>query len=107
MPRRVDEIQLVRFAVARRVRHAHGVELDRNASLTLEVERVEDLFLHLALLHRARGFDQAVGERRLAMIDVRDDAEVADMIELQAGSGLVACTKRRPREARGSESGSS
>ena len=66
-----------------RVRHAHGVELDRDAALALEVERVEHLLLHLALLQRARRLDQPVGQRRLAVIDVRDDAEVADMIELQ------------------------
>ena len=83
--RRIDEVELVRLAVARRVRHAHGVELDRDAALTLEVERVEHLFLHFALLQRARRFDQAVGKRRFAMIDVRDDAEVADVIELQCG----------------------
>ena len=66
-----------------RVVHPHGVELDRDAALALEVERVEHLLLHLALLERARGLDQPVGQRGLAVIDVRDDAEVADVVELQ------------------------
>ena len=83
MSRRVDEVELVLLAVARRVLHAHGVELDRDAALTLEVERVEHLLLHLALLERAGDLDQAVGEGGLAVIDMRDDAEVADLLEFQ------------------------
>ncbi len=85
--RRVDEVELVRLAAVRGVGHAYGVELDRDAALALEVERVEHLRLHLALLQHARGFDQPVGERRLAMVDVRDDAEITDVIELQRRSG--------------------
>ena len=45
------------------------------------VERVEDLRLHLPLLQGASGLDQTVGERRLPVIDVGDDAEVADVVE--------------------------
>jgi hypothetical protein len=57
--------------------------LDRDASLALEVERVEHLLLHLTLLQRPGRLDQAVGQRGLAVVDVRDDAEVANMVELQ------------------------
>jgi hypothetical protein len=55
----------------------------RTAFSLIVIPRVEDLGLHFALLQHARGLDQAVGERRLAVIDVGDDAEVADMVELQ------------------------
>jgi hypothetical protein len=97
--RRVDQVQLVVLAVARRVAHAHGVELDRDPALALEVERVEHLGLHLALLQHARVLDQAVGERRLAVIDVGDDAEVPDMVELQrrVGQGRRPGARLRPR----------
>ncbi len=81
--RSVDEVQLVRAPVARIVAHADGVELDGDAPLALEVECVEYLRLHLALLKHAGGFDQSVGERGLAVIDVRDNAEIADVVELQ------------------------
>ena len=40
--------------------------------------RVEELLLHLALLQRAGGLDQPVGQRGFAVVDVRDDAEVAN-----------------------------
>jgi hypothetical protein len=56
------------------------VALDRDALLALEVHRVEELLLHLALLDRLRVLEQAVGKGRLAVVDVRDDAEVADVV---------------------------
>src|SRR5437762_667497 len=98
MARRVDKVQLVLLAVERDVRHAHGVELDGDASLALEVECVENLGLHFALLQHASGLDQAIGERGFPVIDVRDDAEVANVIELQVGSRIV--WRERGRERR-------
>ncbi len=90
----VDEIELVVLSVARRIRHPHGVELDGDPALPLEVQSIEHLGLHLALLQHAGGLDEPVGEGRLAVIDVCDDAEVADVLELQRGvSGL--CGMRR------------
>ncbi len=52
--------------------------LDGDAALALEVHGVEDLRLHLARLQRAGDLEEAVCERRLAVVDVRDDREVAD-----------------------------
>src|SRR5258708_321884 len=50
--------------------------LDGDAALALEVHGIEDLFVHFALRERAGHFEQAVGERGFAVIDVRDDAEI-------------------------------
>ena len=47
--RRINQIELVDVAVARLVHHAHGMGLDGDAALPLEVHIVEDLGLHLAL----------------------------------------------------------
>ena len=76
--RRVDQVQDVVLAVVGRVGQPDGVRLDRDAALALEVHAVEDLRLHLARLQRARQLEKPVGERRLAVVDVRDDGEVAD-----------------------------
>ena len=62
------------------------MRLDGDPALALEVHRVEHLGLHLARLQRAGELEEAIGERRLAVIDVRDDREVAD----EAGSMLSA-----------------
>src|SRR5262249_26169458 len=62
----------------------HGLRLDRDAALALEVHVVEHLVLALALGDRAGELDQAVGERRLAVVDVRDDREAAHAFAREA-----------------------
>ena len=54
------------------------MRLDGDAALALEVHRVEHLRLHLARLEGAGDLEKAVGQRRLAVVDVRDDREIAD-----------------------------
>ena len=90
VPRGVDEVELVVHAVRAGVAHPDGVQLDGDPALALEVHRVEQLLAHLALLDRAGGLDEPVGEGRLAVVDVRDDAEVAD-----AGLGHGGNIERR------------
>ena len=82
--RRVDEVELVAAPA-----HAHGLRLDRDAALALELHRVEQLLAHLALGHRAGQLEDAVGERRLAVVDVRDDREVANAVLLKVCSALL------------------
>ena len=75
----VDEVELVGFAVVRLVDHADGVGLDGDAAFALEVHGVEDLGLHLALGQASGELEEAVGEGGFAVVDVRDDREVADV----------------------------
>ena len=80
MPGRVDEIQLVGLAVARLVLQRSRLRLDGDAALALQVHGVEHLLGHLAVRQAAAALDEAVGKRRLAVVDVRDDREVADVL---------------------------
>ncbi len=77
---RVDEVEAVVQAVARRVLEADGPGLDRDPLLPLEVHRVEDLAHHLPPLDRVGQLEQSIGEGRLAVIDVGDDREVAEAV---------------------------
>ena len=70
------------------VGHLDGTRLDRDAALALQLHRVEQLVLHLALRHHAGGEQQPIGQRRLAVVDVGDDAEVAQMVETHGKGGL-------------------
>src|SRR5438552_1205780 len=80
MPGGVDQIQLVQLAVPGVVAHPHGVQLDGDAALALQVHRVQHLLAHKALIERPRKLDQPVRQRRLAVVDVGYDAEVADLV---------------------------
>ena len=82
VPRGVDHVQDVGaarpVAAGRRPRQPDRLRLDRDAPLTLDVHPVEVLGAHLPLVDHAGELEHAVGERRLAVVDVGDDAEVAD-----------------------------
>jgi hypothetical protein len=84
VPRGVDQVEAVGLAVARGVEHRDGVALDGDAALALEIHRVEGLLAHEPMLDRLGQFEDAVRQRRLAMVDMGNDAEVA-----RVGDGLV------------------
>ena len=91
VPGGVDEVEFVGLPVARGVGHGDGVGLDGDAALALEVHVVEQLVALVALGDGAGQLEEAVGKGGLAVVDVRDDAEVADQRE-------VARRRRRGRE---------
>jgi hypothetical protein len=71
------EIEPVFLAVLRGVTHRDRVRLDRDAALAFEIHRIEQLILAFARLDGAGALEQTIRERRLPMVDVRDDAEIA------------------------------
>ena len=79
MTRRVDEVELVGFAIISDVVHANGLAFDGDAAFTLDVHAVKQLGLHVAMSHGAGHLQDAIGERGLTMVDMGDDAEVSDM----------------------------
>ena len=79
MAGRVDEVEDVVLAVLGAIIQAHGLRLDGDAALALDVHGIEHLLLHVARFEPAGRLDEAVGKRRLAVVDMRDDGEVADV----------------------------
>ena len=77
MPRRIDQVELVGLPAGGCVFEGDRIALDRDAPLTLEIHAVEDLIAELSIIDRAAGLDQTVGQGRLPMIDMSDDAEIA------------------------------
>jgi hypothetical protein len=89
MAGRVHEIEDVGLAVLRQVLEAHGLGLDGDAALALDVHAVEDLLGHLACGQRSGGLDQPVGESRFPVVDMGHDGEVADLVERGGHEGLA------------------
>ena len=96
---RVDQVEDVLLSGFRGVMEADRVGLDRDAPLTLQVHRVQHLRFHLAGLQGAGQFEKAVGQRRLAVVDVGDDGEVANMTRIHGP--LCSTADRRARSAGG------
>ncbi len=59
-------------------RHPHGLALDRDAALTLDVHAIQVLGARVTVGDDAGDAEHPVGERRLSVVDVRDDAEIPD-----------------------------
>jgi hypothetical protein len=62
--------------------HLDGVRLDGNASLPLEWHVIKHLVNHLSLGDSTCQFEEAIGESGFAVIDMRDNAEIADVSHL-------------------------
>ena len=77
VPGRIDQIELIGLAIER-VIDRYGARLDRDPALTLEIHVIEQLLAKLALADRAGLQQQLVGKRALAVVDVRNDREIAD-----------------------------
>ena len=89
--RRVDQVELVALPD-----DAHGLRLDRDPALALELHRVEQLLAHLAAGDGLGELEDAVGERRLAVVDVRDDREVADLALVHGLEAMVVAASPHP-----------
>ncbi len=95
----VDEVQVVGFAIARLVRQRHRLRLDGDATLALDRVVVQDLRFHFARGQAATDLDDAVGQGGLAMVDVGDDGEIAD-VPHRIGRHKVAAARRVVRITR-------
>ena len=77
----VDEVEDVLPPVFVRVGDAHGLGLDGDAALALQVHLVQILIAGFAVADQARVFEDTIGQGGFAVVDVGDNAEIADVIQ--------------------------
>ena len=80
MSRGVDQVEVVDLAVARLVTQGCSLRLDGDAALALDIHRIKDLRLHLAVRKAAAEVDDAIGQRRFAVVDMGNDGKITDVI---------------------------
>ncbi len=107
---RVDEVEHVPVP-----RQPDVLRLDGDAALTLDVHAVQVLGAHVALLDHTGDLEHPVGQRRLAVVDVGDDAEVPDAGRIGGRAGHTgpfgswgwcpSIVPRRPTDPGGSRLG--
>ena len=78
----VHQVELILLAILGGVEQPDGLRLDGDTALPLDIHAVEHLLAHLARVQSPAELDHAVGQCGLAVIDVRDDGEVTDILEL-------------------------
>ena len=95
---RVHQVEDVVFAVVGPVVQPHGLGLDGDAPLALQVHGIENLLLHLPRGQPSGFLDQAIRQGRFAVVDVGDDGEVADAGKRgRHGPGLSTSASRASR----------
>ena len=82
MSRCVNQIERIGLAVGMVVFHLDSVALDGDTLLAFEVHIIEHLSLHFALIERVSIFEQAVGQGTFAVVDMRDNTEVANIFHI-------------------------
>ena len=84
---RIDQVQVINLAILRLVLQRSRLGLDGDTALFLDIHRVEYLGLHFAVGQAATQMDDAISERRLAVIDVGDDGEITNVIHAASKKG--------------------
>ncbi len=82
VPRGVDQIEDVFLTVFALVGHLNGVALDGDAPLSLQIHVIQGLLLQLTVGNRPGRLEQTVGQGALSVVDVCDDAKVADVLHI-------------------------
>ena len=77
VPRCINQVQLVSLPILRLVEHRDRMRLDGDAAFALQIHRVQQLRRHIACGDRASAMQEAVRERRLAVVNVGNDAEIS------------------------------
>ena len=85
MPRGVDEIQPVFMLIVRSIFERNTLGLNRDPPLPFELHRIENLLRHFTAIQAPAFLDQSVSQRRLPMVDVGDDREVANVFLVATG----------------------
>src|SRR4051812_35655365 len=79
---RVDQVQVVDLSVARLVIQRRSLRLDRDAALALQVHGIQYLGFHFTVGQAAAQLDDAIRQRRFAMINMSNDGKIADVFHL-------------------------
>ena len=80
MAGRVDQVQVINLAVLGLVLERRRLRLDGDAALFFDVHRVQHLRTHFTVLQAAAALDQPVREGGFAMINVRNDRKIPNVI---------------------------
>ena len=82
MPRRVDQVKGVKLAVGGGIGQADGLAFDGDAPFAFDIHVVQDLIFEITIRDNMGGLDQAIGEGGLAVIDMGDDTEIANLVHM-------------------------
>ena len=84
MPGGIDKIERIRFAVVGFITQRRRLGLDGDSALTFELHAIENLSLFLPVSDGPCFLENAIGKRRLAMIDMGNNAKIPNQAWIYA-----------------------
>jgi hypothetical protein len=81
--RSVDQVELVALAILGVVVHPHRGRFDRDAFFAFQVHTIQNLRGHIPFGDRPGSLEESIGERGFAVIDMRDDAKITNLLHKQ------------------------
>ncbi len=94
MPGCIDHVERVSLAVFR-PGHADGLTLNRDTSLAFDIHSIEILGAHVSGFDNSRQLQHPVRQRRLSVINVRNDRKIAQAPDIGRGRLDIAVRVRR------------
>ena len=85
MAGRIDQVQQILLAVFGFVGQRYGIAFDCDATFAFDIHRIEHLILKLTLCHTAASLNQSIRKRRLAVVNMSDNAEVSSVFHAPIG----------------------
>ena len=91
MTRRIDQVQQVILSIRRTVIQRDRIAFYRNAPFPLDIHRIEHLIVKVPLGNAPASLNQPISKRRLAMIDMGDNAKISNMIHAMGFGDKCPC----------------
>ena len=83
MARCIDQMEDIFLTVFGLVGKLNDVQFDRDASLSFQIQGIQDLILHLSFGYGIGQFQNAVRQSGLAVVDMSDDGKIPDILLIQ------------------------
>ncbi len=83
MPRGIHQIEHIFPPVSGAVWYGDRLALDGDPALALDIHVVQDLVVEVTVRDEPGALDEPIRERGLSMVDMGDDAEIADSLGVQ------------------------
>ena len=78
----IDQIKDVLLTILRFINGSHGLSLDGDTALSLQIHIVQDLRLHLSLGQKTCLLYNTIGQGRFTVVDVGDNTKISDVLLL-------------------------
>src|SRR5437660_3512970 len=94
---RVEEVAAVFFDRLRSVSHGNRVRFNRDSAFPFQIHGIEELILFFAFVDRAGALEQSIRQGSFSVIDMRDDAEIARMLNTHEARQLCGRSESSQR----------